>query len=350
MKIQVMGIALRAVALISPIALVACGGGDGPSACNNPNPAVCAAVGGAPSGSTGNNNNTNTNTNAGTLFTTAPTDITLNAGTSVTYGVGGGNPPYTATSGNANVGTASMSGTTLSLNSIAAGKSPVVVVDSRGKIININLTVAAQGQAGKALSVAPVAITVGNCTTNIPFIFSGGVEPYTIFSSDNFNVPVSSPLLLDSSLRSFYFTASTKYGARPGDSIPFEPVKATLTVLDGLSRTATVTIDIPTFNECPKNPILKVFPESANFRASERRSFQITGGPSPVDPDGRAVPLLLPIVTIDPAFATVVERSATSFTVQAAEPGALPRSTLMTVATPADGQRTSVVITVLPQP
>ena len=245
-----------------PLALVACGGGDGPAVCSNPNPAVCAAVGGAPPASA-TNNFTTTNTNAGSLFTTAPTEVTLNAGTGVTYGVGGGTPPYTATSGNANVGKASMSGTTLSLSSVAAGASPVVVVDSVGKTVNIALTVLAQGQAGTALSVAPGALTIGDCTTNVPFIFTGGVPPYTVFSSDNFHVPVSSPLVLNLTSKSFYFTATIQYGT----SLPSGPFlvsrinslpPATLTILDSQSRTATVTVTTPVIGDsCPLRKVCK---------------------------------------------------------------------------------------------
>jgi len=345
MNTQITGIALRALTLISPLALVACGGGDGPAVCSNPNPAVCAAVGSAPASST--NNTTIDNMNAGSLFTTAPTAVTLNAGTVVTYGVGGGKPPYTATSGNTNVGKASMSGTTLSLSSVAAGTSPVVVVDSVGKTVNIALTVLAQGQAGTALSVAPGALTIGDCTTNVPFIFSGGVPPYTVFSSDNFRVPVSSPLKLDESLGSYYYTATIQYGTSlltntGAVSFTNPLLPATLTILDSQSRTATVKVTTEAIGTpCPLNPLLKVIPESANFRASEIRSFQVTGGPTPAK---------APIVTFaDPAVAKHVPVSDTEFNVQAVESVTVPRTTLMTVVT-ADQQRTSVVITVLPQP
>jgi hypothetical protein len=334
MNAQAARIFLRAGILMSPLALVACGGGDGPSACTSPNPAVCAAVGSAPASSTVNP--IVENANAASLFTTAPTAVTLNAGTAVTYGVGGGTPPYTATSGNTNVGKASMSGTTLSLSSVAAGTSPVVVVDAVGKTVNIALTVLAQGQAGAALSVAPGALTIGNCTTNVPFIFSGGIPPYTIFTSDNFGVPVSSPLMLDGVLGSYYFTATIQYKS------PTSGGEATLTVLDSQSRSETVKVKTPVSSDpCPLNPLLKVFPESANFRASEMRSFQVTGGSTPAK---------APTVSFaDPSVAIYVPVSETEFKVQAVESVTVPRTTLMTVAT-TDGQRASVVITVMPQP
>jgi len=350
MNAQTARIFLRAGILISPLALVACGGGDGPAVCSNPNPAVCAAVGSAP-------RTTTSPPPSVALFTTAPTQVTLNAGTSVTYGAGGGSPPYTATSGNANVVTAGMSGNTLLLTSVAEGSTDVAVVDSLGKTVNIVLKALAKGELGKAISISPAKISVGRCTTNIPFIFTGGDKPYTVFSTDNFNVPVSAALELDRAVGSYYFTASTL--SREG---------ATLTVLDAQSRTATVVVDTllgTGTGPCPENPLLKVIPESANFRASEIRSFQVTGGPlqSKSDPIPTKDPLTVyffdtpsvPPVLFEPPVATyirttpVTASSALSFNVQAVSSVTTPRTTLMTVVT-ADNQRTNVVIRVLPQP
>jgi hypothetical protein len=183
-----------------------------------------------------------------------------------------------------------------------------------------------------ALSVAPSALTIGNCTTRIPFIFSGGVGPYTIFTSDNFNVPVSTALVLDD-VR-FYFFADIRY------PVGRDPDPATLTVLDSQSRTAIATIRTPrTFDSCPMNPLLKVFPETANFRTSEILAFQVSGGPPRTE---------TPEVTFaDAGVAELVAASAATFTVRAV--AAVRATTLMTVAT-ADGQRSSIVINVLPQP
>ncbi|MDO8718339.1 MAG: hypothetical protein Q7K20_05065 [Polaromonas sp.] len=280
--------------------------------------------------------------NAGSLFTTAPTAVTLNAGTAVTYGVGGGTPPYTATSGNTNVGKASMSGTTLSLSSVAAGTSPVVVVDAVGKTVNIKLTVLAQGQTGAPLSLTPGALTIGDCTTNIPFVFTGGVAPYTVFTSDNFSVPVSSALPLGPNS---YFTASIK-ALNPGNILStFTPTSytAVLTVLDGQSRSATSTITVPSVHvTCPDNPLLQISPSSANFRPTEILAFQVAGGPLPAVPP--AVPKVPQINFSDPAVASVVlNNDGISFNIQALKVGI----TLMTVTT-SDGQSSNVTLTVLP--
>lgn len=335
MNAQTARIFLRAGILMSPLALVACGGGDGPAVCTSPNPAVCAAVGSAPASSTVNP--IVENANAASLFTTAPTAVTLNAGTAVTYGVGGGTPPYTATSGNTNVGKASMSGTTLSISSVAAGTSPVALVDAVGKTVNIALTVLAQGQAGAPLSLTPGALTIGDCTTNIPFVFTGGVAPYTVFTSDNFSVPVSSALPVGPNS---YFTANIK-ALNPSNIIgpKPDPYTAVLTVLDGQSRTATSTITVPSVHvTCPDNPLLQISPSSANFRPTEILAFQVAGGPPP------ALPNVPQISFGDPAVASVVLNSdGISFNVQALKVGV----TLMTVST-SDGQKSNVTLTVLP--
>lgn len=323
---------LKSGILMVPLALVACGGG-GSAVCNNPNPAVCAAVGSAP---------VSNPPAAITLFTTAPTAVTLTAGTGITYGVGGGTPPYTATSGNPNVGKASISGTALSISSIAPGTAPIAVVDSLGKAINMALTVLAQGQAGAPLSISPAALTVGVCTTNIPFVFMGGVAPYTVFTSDNFLVPVSSALPLGPNS---YFTATIKASAP----------SAVLTVLDSQSQSATSTITVRgTHATCPDNPLLQISPASANFRQTEILAFQVVGGPPlPVPPE------LLPKITFRDSTATTNTATSTvakvvlnsmvqnstgiSFNVQALNVG----TTLMTVTT-SDGQSSNVTMTVLP--
>ena len=128
MNAQAARLFLRTGFLLSPIVLVSCGGGDS-TECFSPDRTRCTAP------------TPVINPSIGTLFTTAPAAVTLNAGSSVSYSIGGGTPPYAATSGNTNVSKASVSGSTFSLSSIAAGTTSIVVVDSLGKTVNIELTV-----------------------------------------------------------------------------------------------------------------------------------------------------------------------------------------------------------------
>jgi hypothetical protein len=303
-------------------ALAACGGGDAPLVCTaEMHPVTCLSP---------------TGTASGPLFTTAPADVTLDAGAATTFTVSGGTPPYTATSGNTNVVTASISGNTLSVTSVSPGSTSVTVVDSLGSRLDIGLTVLAQGQGGQPLSLTPAALTIGNCTTRVPFIFRGGIAPFTVFTSNNFNVPVSSALPLADG-RSYFF-ADVRYPPiiPPPDERTFV---ATLTVLDSQSRSAVVTVTTPVraTDICPANLLLQVLPESANFRRTEILTFQVSGGPSPA-----AVPK---VTFADAGIAEVVSVSATTVNVRAVGVGA----TLMTIES-GDGQRASVVINVLPQP
>jgi hypothetical protein len=191
------------------------------------------------------------------------------------------------------------------------------------------------------LSVAPAALTIGDCTTNIPFIFSGGVPPYTVYTSDNFAVPVSSPLQLDVSRNYFTATINALNPSNIINPIP-GPYTATFTVLDSQSHTATSTISVPTVHvACPANPVLAVLPESANFRSTEILAFQVSGGSSTSRVQG---------VTFSDAgvakFTSSVETNSTTTTIniQAQSPG----TTLMTI-TSSDGQKANIRLTVLPQ-
>jgi hypothetical protein len=180
-----------------------------------------------------------------------------------------------------------------------------------------------------APSIFPAALTIGDCTTNIPFVFAGGTAPFTLFTSDNISIPVSAALPIGSNS---YFTASIR--ALGGQIVP---IVATLTVIDSQSRTATANITIPVVHaSCPANPLLQTSPASAAMRTSEILAFQVSGG----------VPLALApfhsFTFSDPAIAKVVMDGDATFHVQALTPG----STLLTV-TSADGQNANISLTVL---
>ena len=281
------------------------------------------------------------NTQAGaaaisTLFTTAPSKITLASGGSANYTIGGGTAPYTATSGNTAVATATASGTNLAISSTSAGLAPVAVVDSTGKTITIDVTVLAKGQTGTALSIFPATINAGDCTTNIPFVFTGGTAPFTVLTSDNFGVPVSTALPLGSDS---YFTASIRNPLGPF------PYTATVTVLDSQSRTAVSKITTDFLRTCPSNALLQTQPASANTRVTEIQTFQIIGGQPPYTVVSQDYDKLTTPPT-PPTFATAsMNAGNTSFNVMANKVG----TALITLRS-ADGQQHHIVFTVLPAP
>jgi hypothetical protein len=198
----------------------------------------------------------------------------------------------------------------------------------------------------------PKELTLGDCTSNIPFTFSGGTPPYTIFTTDNFNIPVSSAQPLGSE---YFFLASVGplIGRVPkmGDdgkvtySFSTSYPGATLTVVDSKQQVATTKLHFSLIHlACPDNPLLVVSPTSANAHVTEALAFQVAGGSGTFLAKSH-----------DDSIATVIGSSSGAvqgtFTVQAKAVG----STLITVSsdtTMEDGQiarqQANIVFTVLP--
>lgn len=108
------------------------------------------------------------------LFTTAPASVTLAVGTSTTYTIGGGSGPYTATSSNTSAVTTSLSGTALTLRSVANGAAIVLVRDAAGATVSIAATVNAT-QMG--LNPTTVNAFIGDIVYTA---ISGGTPPYNV--------------------------------------------------------------------------------------------------------------------------------------------------------------------------
>jgi hypothetical protein len=193
------------------------------------------------------------------------------------------------------------------------------------------------------ITLNPKALTLGDCTTNIPFFFSGGTPPYTILTTDNFKIPVSSAQRLGSGSE-YFFLASV--GPLIGRSPVLDPTTkeltytftkdyppATLTVLDSQQRAATATLTFPVIHlDCHDNPLLQTSPASANAHETEILAFQVTGG------DGASE-----AVSNDENVAVIINPTANPFQVKAVGVG----TTLITV-TSSDGQKANIVFTVLP--
>lgn len=320
--------ALKLSGLVIALQMAGCGGGGDSteraeilkSACQNGNASACGQGG---------------DTAAPTaLYTTAPAAVTLTAGEPVTYGISGGTKPYSAISSNANMVTASVSNSTLTINPIAVSEptagggltsANVSVTDAAGKAVQIAVTTLSTGQAAP-LSVFPRVLTVGDCTTNIPFVFAGGTPPFTILTTDSLNVPVSAALPLGTN--HFYMATIGPVGYND------EPIIHTLTVLDSQSRAAVTQITIPKelgHSTCPVNPLLQALPASANAHVSEILAFQLKGGVAPYS-----------FSTSDANIARIVSSTATSFYAQAQSAGTV----LLTVSS-SDGQRSNITFTVI---
>lgn len=129
-----------------------------------------------------------TPTTSVSLFTSAPSSITfLAGGTAGNYAVGGGTPPYAASSSNAAVATVSLSGTSLSVKPNTVGTATVLLLDSVGAKIEFTVTVGSGAQVPALRTTAASAITLdaGGFTS---FVISGGVAPYLSSSSNTASV------------------------------------------------------------------------------------------------------------------------------------------------------------------
>ncbi|MEI8158380.1 MAG: hypothetical protein WCH60_16055 [Burkholderiales bacterium] len=118
----------------------------------------------------------------GALFSTAPSALTIAIGGSSDYLISGGLPftgsaaPYTAVSSNSSVATASVAANgKLTINAIADGTASVIVSDSKGATLTVQVTVPAPASI---FTTAPSPLTLAIGTTSSQFAISGGT-PYS---------------------------------------------------------------------------------------------------------------------------------------------------------------------------
>ena len=289
------------------------------------------------------------------LYTTAPTAVTLPSGGAVTYQVGGGAAPYTVSSGNPSVVGASVSGTTLKIDALwqqSASSAPtqIEIVDAKGARVSTGVTVLGKGQTGIPPSIYPASITLSDCTTNVPFVFTGGTPPFTVYTGDNARVPVSAPLPFGPDS---YFTADVHVltgGAFPFSPTSDSPYKVTLTVMDSQSRTATANALVASQFACPTNAKLEVQAGSTVAKVTEKITFQVTGGQPPFTVTSRNQTNALEQIAQTDA-AAILSDGGYSFTVTALSTGGtsfLTGASLITV-TSHDGQQKNIVLTVYPK-
>lgn len=121
------------------------------------------------------------------LFTTSPPAITIAAiGGSQIFTIGGGTAPYSVTSSNTNVATASVAGTMLTILGMADGVANIQVIDAASKSLTIAVNVAT-GTGFSVVTSSAITWTITGCPATTPYslyFINGGVPPYTV-SSDN---------------------------------------------------------------------------------------------------------------------------------------------------------------------
>lgn len=117
------------------------------------------------------------------LYTTAPSSISIGLGDAPAYSIQGGVGPFTATSSNAAVAKASVTGNSLNITGLSTGVADVVIFDSTGASVKVTATV----QGGSAIvplyTTAPESITVA-VGAKPTYTIAGGASPYTVTSSN----------------------------------------------------------------------------------------------------------------------------------------------------------------------
>lgn len=127
------------------------------------------------------------------LFTTAPDNITMLTSATASFDISGGTAPYTASSSNDAMATATVNGTRLQITSkTQAGTADILVKDSTGTSVKISTTISSGGVPFS--TTAPLAITLGIGSANAQtYTNTGGTTPYTCTSSNAMVATVSCP-------------------------------------------------------------------------------------------------------------------------------------------------------------
>jgi hypothetical protein len=196
---------------------------------------------------------------AGNLFTTAPTTLNMVAGTQQSFTVSGGRSPYSANSSAVAVATGQINGSSLTIGAVSAGTAQVVVVDSAGANVVINVTVTATtAPPGNLFTNAPSSITVIAGTPAQAFTVSGGRAPYTANSSA---VAVATAQIAGNAL----------------SITPRSPGSAQIVVVDSAGASVVINITVT----APVATPLAVVPAAATGVVNDQLVFRVEGGTAP---------------------------------------------------------------------
>ncbi|MEB0033174.1 hypothetical protein QN372_20765 [Undibacterium sp. RTI2.1] len=119
------------------------------------------------------------------LFTSSPSDIVLQAGTTSNFTIGGGSGGYTVSASNLAVTAVAMvDNSTFSITSNNVGTSTVFLKDSSGGAVKINVTVANPRTSPIDLYTTAPSTLVAKSGSTYRFAVQGGTGPYTVTSSN----------------------------------------------------------------------------------------------------------------------------------------------------------------------
>jgi hypothetical protein len=192
------------------------------------------------------------------LFSTAPSDVVIAPATTPHYTIGGGRAPYFVSSSNVGIVSASVTGTDLTLTANAVGTAKVLITDSAGAPLTINVTVGT-GSNLALFTTAPTAVSLVPAST-ATYTVGGGTGPYTITSSNASVASVPSTPVTSS----FTVTAG---GAG----------SANILIVDAVGAKLTVAVTVSTVAVTP----VTILPGDATGAVGDTLNFVISGGTAP---------------------------------------------------------------------
>ena len=191
------------------------------------------------------------------LFTTAPSALTMSPSVTRPFTIGGGVAPYSVQSSNSGAVTATVAGTNLNVTAVADGSASVVVTDAKGTRVTIAVTVTGSTPVD-LFTTAPSALTMSPSVTR-SFTIGGGVSPYSVQSSNSGAVTAT---VAGTNLN----VTSVADGA------------ASLVVTD--AKGTRVTIAVTVTGSTPAD-LFTTAPSALTMSPSATRTFTIGGGVAP---------------------------------------------------------------------
>lgn len=190
------------------------------------------------------------------IFTTAPSTVTIAIGASPAYQIGGGVAPYSISSSNVGIATATLTGSNFTITGIATGTANIVVKDAAGIPVTIIVNVGA-GAVVPLYTSAPGTITLapGAAPT---YVIGGGSSPYSASSSDTKVATVA-----------ISGSAMTITGVAAGS--------ATVRIVDNLGTPLTVVVNVISGVNSP----LSVAPGTISGFVGDTVTIRVDGGSAP---------------------------------------------------------------------
>lgn len=198
------------------------------------------------------------------LFVASANAITIAPNTSnVTFTVGGGAPVYSASSSNTSVATVSISGSTLTINSLNSGTVQVIVFDTKGNSVSLTVTVGASSSSSSQVAVLPENAT-GNVGNSLVFLVNGGTPAYTI-TVNNPSIATVTPT-----------TVGTNGGSFTANLLNTGSTEITVTDATGQTKSFTLTVSQVATS-------LRLSPESLTVAEDSTADFSLNifGGTGP---------------------------------------------------------------------